>query len=607
MKNNKYIGLMMAAAMLAATSCSDFNDYNEVPSDALPEGNQTLWQNISSNQDLTDFADLVKQAGFDGELDKSRTYTVFAPKNGSFIKSEFEGMERKDLLQQFVKNHIAEYNHVATGAVNMRIHTLNEKSYLFEGNGNYTFGGMGISKPNMPSNNGVVHMLERNVPFYPNLYEYLKVGENIDSLRNHFMRYEVTYLDEKNSVKGPMVDGMQTYIDSVMITRNYLVEELGAKLENEDSSYTFIMPTSEAFKKYYDKATPYYNYITEMKVQDVTKYETATDTKSKTINIPTTFSCSAAYLRDSLVRRMIVNDLIYSNNNGYNKWIVGKGENTDTIRSTTRDKFSNPKDLLETHIVGAPIPMSNGYGRLVDELAFKSWETYCPEININPRNNLSNLFPANASANRSQTVPEELVKKIFGPEFKESSYKYMWIIPGGEKAKPDFTIALPNVKSTKYNFYVVFLPTAMEEFGNEPRTNWLNFELNYTDAKGNLAKYYFSKPYADALKNGGTLPAVPKKVDTTTAFNNDPAKTNTNPGLDPEKDAGVYMADTIFIGQFDFPVSYYGLGDYYPSIRVTSPISVLNKKQLEQYSRDVRIAAIILKPVELEEYEANNK
>jgi hypothetical protein len=67
------------------------------------------------------------------------------------------------------------------------------------------------------------------------------------------------------------------------------------------------------------------------------------------------------------------------------------------------------------------------------------------------------------------------------------------------------------------------------------------------------------------------------------------------------------MADTIFIGQFDFPVSYYGLGDFYPSIRVTSPISVLNKKQLEQYSRDVRIAAIILKPVELEEYEANNK
>ena len=285
MKNNKYIGLMMAAAMLAATSCSDFNDYNEVPSDALPEGNQTLWQNISSNQDLTDFADLVKQAGFEAELEKSRAYTIFAPKNGSFVKSEFEGMDNKDLLQQFVKNHIAEYNHVATGAVNMRIHTLNEKSYIFEGNGKYTFAGIDISKPNLPSNNGVIHMLDNYAHFYPNLYEYLKVAENIDSLRNHFMHYEVTYLDEGNSVKGPMVDGMQTYIDSVMVTYNSLCNRLGAKLDNEDSTYTFIMPTSEAFSKSYKKIASYYKYVDNIEIQDVQNYTSATDTKIKTVNV----------------------------------------------------------------------------------------------------------------------------------------------------------------------------------------------------------------------------------------------------------------------------------------------------------------------------------
>ena len=55
-------------------------------------------------------------------------------------------------------------------------------------------------------------------------------------------------------------------------------------------------------------------------------------------------------------------------------------------------------------------------------------------------------------------------------------------------------------------------------------------------------------------------------------------------------------------------MNYRGLGeDYYPSIRVSTPINVFNKQQLETYSRDLRIAAFLLRPVELEEFEENNK
>jgi hypothetical protein len=44
--------MMLAAGMLTAASCSDFKDYNEAPKDALPAGNQTLWQNIQQNSEL---------------------------------------------------------------------------------------------------------------------------------------------------------------------------------------------------------------------------------------------------------------------------------------------------------------------------------------------------------------------------------------------------------------------------------------------------------------------------------------------------------------------------------------------------------------------------
>jgi uncharacterized surface protein with fasciclin (FAS1) repeats len=591
MKKNKYIGVMLAATMLTATSCSDFSDYNDTPADANPAGNQTLWQNISANGDLTDFASLVKKAGFDVELDNSKSFTVWAPKNGTFNVADYASLSKEDLLQQFVKNHIAEYGHLASGAVDTRIHTLNEKSYTFEGNGGqYTFDGITISKANQPGNNGLMHIMDGAAQFKYNLYEYLKVAPDIDSLRNHFMRYELNYLDENASVKGPMVNGMQTYIDSVIVTNNTLVNQLGARIANEDSSYTFIMPNNDAFQKMYDKVKPYYNYITTTKMQDVENFTKAADSQTKTVTV------DAAYMNDSLVRRIIVRNLLYSNNDAYNQWLVGEGESVDTIRSTTRGKFSNPNALMEDYLVATPVSMSNGFVRLVDSLAFYSWETYCPEIELSPRYNLKALFPNSAKAENSTLYHSDgsPMTDILGPETTETEYRFKRIIPGGDRAKPDFYLSLPNVKSAKYNLYVVFIPTARYN-GLDGRPNWLNFQINYCNEKGTLVTRNLSKALADKILAGEEVTNADynkvTSVGTGTAFTNDPEKT-----------------DTVFIGQMDFPIAYDGLGDeYYPNLRVTSPISVFNNTQLATYSREVCIAAVLMRPVELEEFEEKNK
>ena len=593
MKRNKCIGIvMMAAGILAATSsCSDFSDYNDVPSDVSAAGNQTLWENISQNSQLTDFAELVKRTGYDSYLNTPRSLTVWAPANGSFDKSAYDNMSDEDVLRQFVKGHIAEYGHLATGKVEERVHMLNDKSFDFLGEGSYTFDGVSVSQANLPSSNGVMHIMNGAAKFLPNLYEYLKVGENIDMLREHFMRYEEERLDQNASVKGPMVNGIQTWIDSVMITSNSLVNQLNARLANEDSSYTFLMPTDKAFQEMYDRVKPYYNFISATKVHDVENYSSASATDVKTS--PT---INATYMTDSLVRRTIVRNLIYSNNDTYNQWIVGKGEYLDTIKSTTRNKFSNGKEIIEDNIIGKPIRMSNGYGRLVDSLAFYPWETFCGDLVFEPRRYMVKLFPASAQMSTFRVYNNDgtPLTNLFGEDTELTEYRYGWISPGGDRTKPEFFVALPNVMSTTYNFYVVFMPTRLTNGGAvDNRPNWLNFQLNYCTAKGATATYNFSKAYADALISGGTLPAVPSAVNATTAFMNDPTKTTT---------------DTVFIGQFTFPVNYNGLGDeYYPSLRVSSPISVLNNTHLTNYSRDVRIAAILLRPVELEEFEAKNK
>ena len=589
MKHYKYLGYaMMAAGMLAATSCSDFSDYNEAKLDSTPSGNLTLWENISQNPQLSEFASMVKKTGFDSALNNTRYFTVWAPMNGTFNQSELATLTDSALLVQFIKSHVAEYGHPATGLLNERIHTLNEKSFTFAGSGSYTFDGVDITASNLPSNNGLIHMLNGAARFYPNLYEYIFMAQGIDSLREQFRRYQVTTLDLDASIKGPMVNGVQTYIDSVMITYNTLTNQLNAQIANEDSSYTFLMPTNKAFSSTYDRIKSLYHFITTTVVQDAENFTKAGDTKTKSI------SMDAEFLSDSLTRRVLFQNLVFSNTNMYNQWLVGKNTPSDTLRSTTRTKFSNPKDLVETYMVGQPVEMSNGYARIVDSLAFYPWESFNPEISVSPRNYLANLFPANAQAHRTQSIPDSLLAQIFGDkEVKRrnySNYRYLWIDPGGDRVKPDFCINLPSVLSTTYNIYVVFLPSAMRMLGNDPRPNKLNFELSYCTESGTLASYKFSKAYADSLLTGGALPKLPTALNMNTAFENDPTK-----------------LDSVFIGQFTFPVAYNGLGDYSPNIRVTSPLSVFSNDQLATYTRDVRIAAIVLKPVELEEFEAKKK
>ena len=594
---------MLAAGLFAATSCSDFSDYNDVPVDVTTSGNQTLWENISTDPQLQNFAELVKRTGYDTKLSEARAFTVWAPVDGTYDAAAFRAMSDSMLLQQFVLNHIAEYAFGANGKVEERIHTLNDKSYMFVGDGSYKFGNIDITKANQPSSNGLMHYMNGIAKFYPNLFEYLNMADGVGSLRNYFMQYNDTTLSDE-SVKGPMVNGVQTYLDSVLVINNTLMRGINASLQNEDSSYTFLMPTDDAYQKLYDRIKPFYNFIGTTAVQNVADPSYSSATTVPTMNA----TVDAAYLSDSLTRRAIVRNLVYSNNDAYNQWIVGgphrsmiNPEFKDSIRSTVRNKFSNPDDIMEKYMVGEPVELSNGYARFVDSLAFYPWETYNPMISFNPRGNFmvgndmrTYLARTFTSTVYNHVMSDSLALRVLGPEWGANRFSYYWIEPNSKFAKPDFFISLPNVLSTTYNFYVVFLPSAWPVFGGDERPNKLNFQLSYCKADGKLETYNFSKANAELQKNGGEVSNKEKgaaSVTATTAFENDPHKT-----------------DTLFIGRFTFPVAYKGLGDaYMPNLHVTTPINALFAAQEKANTRDVRILGIIMKPVDYEEFEANNK
>ena len=570
---------MMAAGMLTATSCSDFDDYNEVQVNPEAAANLSLWENIEQNPQLSDFEELIKKAGFDDELQGSHYYTVWAPLNGTFDKSMYADMDQAALLKNFVYNHVADYNHPISGDINNKVFTLNRKTYNFTGvSGTFTFAGITLAQANIPSTNGLMHTLDGAAMYYDNIYDYiLGLGEGYESINAYFKRYETSILDEANSVKGPMVNGLQTYVDSVMIVDNSLVRRLGAQLQNEDSSYTVLLPTDKAWENKYNAIKPYYNFITNTVGQDLRG--TSSSSNIKQIN---TGNIDNAYFQDSIIKRFITNTIVYSNNDTYNSFFVDGREitPTDSVRLPNGRKYSNPADLL-AYQVGEPVKMSNGWVRNVDSIAFYSWETYAPEINFNPQRQAGLVTAAAASSSGWNVIFSDAVNKWGDFTETNGELRFYNIEPSGDRTKPELHTFLPNVLSTKYKFYVVFVPGAI--IGEDNRPNQVNFTLNYCDANGKLQKYNFSSD----LKNDNPKTQKP--------FVNDTSK-----------------VDTMYIGEFTFPVSYYGLPEnggkaIMPDLKISSPMSVFNATLLNTYTRALRIAAIIMKPVELVEFEENQK
>ena len=112
---------------LCALSCSD--DHFDINPDVA--GRQTLWESINSNPELTQFADILdnvyysKSEGsttslkYSDMLNHDQTFTIWAPKNGSFDYDKYKALVATDpytVEKELIQNHIVRYSHVMNGS-----------------------------------------------------------------------------------------------------------------------------------------------------------------------------------------------------------------------------------------------------------------------------------------------------------------------------------------------------------------------------------------------------------------------------------------------------------------------------------------------------------
>lgn len=266
MKYTKVLGLALAA--LTFCTCSDEWD-NHYNTQQVGNG-RSLWETISTDNTLSNFASVIQATGYDKALASSQVFTVFAPTNDALTaeqaekwidtynqeKAESKKDEDNKTVKEFVKNHITLYNKSVSELSNDTIVMLNGKYLELDGE---TLDGHNLSLTNSHHTNGVLFKVDHQVNYFYNVFEYLATDADLDSVAKFLYSYNEYEFMPELSVPGGIENGQTVYLDSVTVLENELFGRIGL-INEEDSTYTMLVPTNQAWDKLVTEYENYFNY-----------------------------------------------------------------------------------------------------------------------------------------------------------------------------------------------------------------------------------------------------------------------------------------------------------------------------------------------------------
>lgn len=288
MKTVKYYLRVSIAAFVAAIACPSCNDtwddhYDVNGEFANGKTGASLWENLQTDSELAPFNRVLEACGYAEILNSPQMYTVWAPVITdaeadkwieTYNKDKAAGRtgEQNAAIKEFVMNHISlsnyQLNNQSSGKIKMRsgkYMTVSPSSI----NDNVS-----ISDVRMPSRNGMIYKIEKEVPYFRNVWEAIQADTldadgpyALDSVANFLLQYEEEFLDLNASVPGDIdSDGNQHYVDSVVYRRNTFFGDYSpingyyrrAYIDSEDSVYYFLAPTNKVWK---EKVEDYKKYF----------------------------------------------------------------------------------------------------------------------------------------------------------------------------------------------------------------------------------------------------------------------------------------------------------------------------------------------------------
>lgn len=625
-RNNKWIAASLLTAVAAAVTTGCKDDHFDVNSDVT--GTKTIWQNIQDDPTLSEYADILQRVQYSQNEDKmtrqtyaellngDQTFTIWAPKNGTFNYSQYsrmlnengiEGM--KAVEKELIRNNMARYTYLLNGVDSVKLDLFNDKTAWLNYNTG-TFQGVKISTPNVSSSNGVLHVLDHVTNFVPNVYEYLASDPELSKINEFIKSFQKSEFSEAQSTQGPTVNGQVTWVDSIThLTNTYTKMYLNAYLNSEDSNYVMILPNNDAWDTMLAKTKKYYTFKENYEQTIYTQTEAGVDTSYVK---PTNMSVEEIdSLTDLYAKNAICQDLVFNANWQYEQVPITSIKDIkrldamgDSLRSTAGTKFKHTGTLNQTNKSNVvevdnfaemfgnadPVRLSNGYVYKVNDWKLPT-TVYFPTIDRS-----ADLAYGSSDAQCTaiskgkpyidQKVVIEDPEGIEEPQVIEldTVYKYDFI---EMKAKtttshPGAYFRLQNVLSGTYDIAVVINYNTEDEKPNKFRAYLYDDKMDHRVTKDTEA----------TLKNPDAREdAVGESIQGSNFF------VNSKPYV-TKKDGkyNIEYTDTVYIARdYKFEVSYYGLQNAYPTLYIKSNFKSGEK---DTYSRNIWVNAIILKPKE---------
>lgn len=550
-QNKKYImqsAVALLSASLALTACTDTWDDHYDPA---VSANGTIWQALQGNANLTNFTKVVKACGYDQTLNGSQTFSVFAPTDAEFTSDKADqliasyneqksrGVKDNDntVIRQFLQNHISLYNHPVSSLTNDSITMMNGKYQVLTSS---TIGAAQLASSNALYSNGVLFTIDKQMEYFPNVFEYLALDADVDSVYKFLESYNVYKFDADKSVAGGIEDGKVVYLDSVMVMNNTLFDYYG-EINTEDSTYWMVVPTNDEWNRMVAQYEPYYLY-------------------DKTVN-----------KRDSMqhanARINVIRGAIFSMSENNEQALADSAMSTMAYSYETRKYYEQDypyglyyKPYAEGGVFNGvqSVECSNGKVMKAANFNIKPEQTFLQTIKIEAENSMMIDSVSNAIdpvTVRRVSNDNPFYNKVSGNAFIE-------VIPENNSSNPSVFFKLPDaLANVGYDIYLVMAPALAYDTlatAENRMSARMQCKLDYPELTG--------KTTTKNLSVGGKST------------------------FESEMD----VVDTLMVAEnFKFPTCSFGLSDAKAHLQLNSRVTA---SQTNKYTRTLRIDCLILKP-----------
>lgn len=571
---NKVIGLALVA--LTFMACSDtWDDHYDKKSEGTIDA--TLWQAITQDGNLSNFAKVVQACGYDKALNSSQVFTVFAPTNDQFSAQEAEVLiagynaekgkvndDDNTVIKEFIQNHIAMYTHSVAPTSNDSLVLMNGKKTLLTAS---SFGNNQILTNNQHYNNGVLFTIQGKAQYFPTVFEYLRKDADLDSIASFFYNdhfYRMEFVPER-SVAGGLENGKTVYLDSVFVQQNDLWDYLWAYTNEEDSTYWQVVPTNQVWKQLIEEYEPYFNYDKNVPFRDSMAYTLPRlaivngTTFSRTLNPDTHLTDSA--LSTSAAERYTYRESYWGHNNlHYYQFGSKPATNTQKPYSPT-GIFSDTEDIV----------CSNGLVKKTNNWKINKLNTFYQWIIVEAEegNSVKEVSKQeNSTTHDLEPTIKGLVRRVMSDnDFSGKVWSNAYMEFQQQKTTVNHTVTF-NIRHVLSNIpYDIYLVTA--------------------------PAYAFNEDATEAER-------IPCKMKCSINFHNQEGETQTEvlqSSISNNPDIVDYLLLSDPEKGFTFPTATFGLTESEPQITLTVETKVSSSElRQKKFDRTMRIDCIMLVP-----------